>query len=35
VLQGDLAKGDTVGITVEPNGGSKQPTSKPVVAIPV
>lgn len=33
VLQGDLVKGDTVGITVEPQGGSKQPTSKPVVAL--
>lgn len=33
VLQGDLQKGDTVGITVEPAGGSKQPTSTPVVAL--
>ncbi|BDZ49226.1 hypothetical protein GCM10025867_14670 [Frondihabitans sucicola] len=33
VLQGDMAKGDTVGITVEPNGGSKQPTTKPIVAL--
>ncbi|AMM19906.1 hypothetical protein AX769_06730 [Frondihabitans sp. PAMC 28766] len=35
VLQGNLAKGDTVGITVEPNGGSRQPTTKPIVAISV
>jgi anti-sigma-K factor RskA len=33
VLQGDMKKGETVGITVEPDGGSKQPTSKPIVAI--
>ena len=35
VLQGDLVNGDTIGITVEPSGGSKQPTTKPIVAIPV
>jgi anti-sigma-K factor RskA len=33
VLQGDLNEGDVVGITVEPTGGSKQPTTKPVVAL--
>jgi anti-sigma-K factor RskA len=33
VLNGHMAKGDTVGVTVEPAGGSKVPTSKPVVAI--
>lgn len=33
VLQGDMAPGDTIGITVEPSGGSKQPTSKPIVTI--
>lgn len=33
VLQGDLVKGDLVGITVEPAGGSKQPTTTPVVAL--
>lgn len=33
VLHGAMHAGDTVGITVEPAGGSKQPTTKPVVAI--
>jgi Anti-sigma-K factor rskA len=33
VLSGRMAKGDTVGVTVEPSGGSKAPTTKPVVAI--
>ena len=33
VLKGYFQKGDTVGLTVEPHGGSKQPTTKPVVAI--
>lgn len=33
VLQGDFAPGDTIGMTVEPSGGSKQPTSKPIVTI--
>ena len=33
VLAGDMTKGDTVGVTVEPAGGSKAPTSKPIVAI--
>jgi anti-sigma-K factor RskA len=33
VLQGDLKSGDTIGMTVEPAGGSKQPTTKPIVAI--
>ena len=33
VLKGKLTHGATVGITVEPAGGSKQPTTKPVVAI--
>ena len=33
VLTGHMSKGDTVGVTVEPSGGSKAPTSKPVVAI--
>ncbi len=34
VLTGLMDGGDTVGITVEPAGGSKQPTTKPVAAIP-
>ncbi len=33
VLQGDMQAGDTVGITVEPAGGSKQPTTTPVAAL--
>ena len=33
VLSGHMAQGDTVGVTVEPSGGSKAPTTKPVVAI--
>jgi anti-sigma-K factor RskA len=34
VLKGEMNAGDTVGITVEPAGGSSSPTSDPVVAIP-
>ncbi len=34
VLKGSMTGGDIVGITIEPAGGSKQPTTKPVVAIP-
>ncbi|TXN32662.1 anti-sigma factor [Lacisediminihabitans profunda] len=34
VLDGAIVSGDTVGITVEPSGGSKKPTTKPIVAIP-
>ena len=33
VLTGELHKGDTVGLTIEPRGGSRQPTTKPVVTI--
>jgi anti-sigma-K factor RskA len=33
VLSGKMSQGDTVGVTVEPSGGSKAPTTKPVVAI--
>jgi len=33
VLTGDMAAGDTVGVTVEPSGGSTKPTSDPIVAI--
>jgi len=29
-----MSSGDTIGITVEPKGGSKKPTTEPVVAIP-
>lgn len=34
VLTGDMAAGDTVGVTVEPSGGSDRPTTDPIVAIP-
>ncbi|WIB37108.1 anti-sigma factor [Curtobacterium sp. MCJR17_043] len=34
VLRGTMVAGDTIGITVEPAGGSDQPTSEPVVAVP-
>jgi anti-sigma-K factor RskA len=33
VLEGSLTAGDTIGMTVEPKGGSKQPTTAPIVAI--
>jgi anti-sigma-K factor RskA len=33
VLDGKMSGGDTVGVTVEPDGGSVQPTTKPIVAI--
>jgi anti-sigma-K factor RskA len=33
VLSGQLRSGDTVGVTVEPSGGSKAPTTKPIAAI--
>ncbi|MCY7404104.1 MAG: anti-sigma factor [Cryobacterium sp.] len=32
VLEGRMRAGDQVGVTVEPNGGSDQPTSNPIVA---
>ncbi|GAB3607631.1 anti-sigma factor [Conyzicola nivalis] len=33
VLEGEMHAGDTVGVTVEPDGGSKTPTTAPIVAI--
>ncbi|MBP2459215.1 anti-sigma-K factor RskA [Clavibacter michiganensis] len=33
VLEGSYTPGDTVAITVEPEGGSEQPTSEPIVAV--
>jgi anti-sigma-K factor RskA len=33
VLDGSMKAGDTVGLTVEPSGGSNKPTTKPVVLI--
>lgn len=34
VLSGSMSPADTIGITIEPAGGSKQPTTKPIVAVP-
>ncbi|WP_025159503.1 anti-sigma factor [Leifsonia aquatica] len=34
VLAGTMKAGDTVGVTVEPSGGSPRPTTDPIVAIP-
>ncbi|MCJ1714550.1 anti-sigma factor domain-containing protein [Curtobacterium sp. VKM Ac-2922] len=34
VLSGSKSSGATIGITVEPAGGSKQPTTTPIVAVP-
>lgn len=33
VLDGKMSAGDTVGVTVEPRGGSQAPTTDPIVAI--
>ena len=33
VLEGTMGKGDTVGVTVEPHGGSTTPTTDPVLVI--
>mgnify|MGYP000911767092 FL=1 len=33
VLDGTMKAGDTVGVTVEPRGGSDAPTTDPVVVI--
>lgn len=33
VLEGQMAAGDTIGVTVEPRGGSPKPTTDPVVAV--
>lgn len=33
VLSGTMRRGDAVGITVEPTGGSKQPTTKPIAVL--
>jgi anti-sigma-K factor RskA len=34
LLDGTMTAGDTLGITVEPAGGSEKPTSAPIVAVP-
>lgn len=33
VLEGELGQGAVVGITVEPEGGSEQPTTEPILAV--
>ena len=35
VLASGVAKGDTLGLTVEPAGGSAQPTTTPILALPL
>jgi anti-sigma-K factor RskA len=35
VLAAGLAVGDRAGVTVEPAGGSAQPTTTPILAIPL
>jgi anti-sigma-K factor RskA len=34
VLEGSFTPGVAVGVTVEPEGGSPQPTTEPIVVIP-
>lgn len=34
VLDGKMAGGDTIGLTVEPAGGSPKPTTTPILAVP-
>jgi anti-sigma-K factor RskA len=34
-LAAPAAVGDTIGVTVEPDGGSEQPTSEPILAVPI
>ncbi|MDQ1597149.1 MAG: hypothetical protein QOI70_573 [Microbacteriaceae bacterium] len=34
LLDGTMTPGDTLGITIEPAGGSEKPTSAPIVAVP-
>jgi len=33
LLDGTMSAGDTIGVTVEPDGGSAKPTTKPILAI--
>jgi anti-sigma-K factor RskA len=35
ILATGVVKGDTLGLTVEPAPGSSQPTTKPIVALPL
>ncbi|MWB99471.1 anti-sigma factor [Agromyces seonyuensis] len=34
VLEGEMSAGDVVGVTVEPDGGSVQPTTDPIAVLP-
>lgn len=34
VLKGSMSDGATIGMTIEPAGGSKQPTTTPIMAVP-
>ena len=34
ILDGKMRAGDTIGITIEPSGGSEKPTTAPIVAVP-
>ncbi|XNN87760.1 anti-sigma factor [Curtobacterium flaccumfaciens] len=34
VLKGAMSEGATIGMTVEPEGGSEQPTTSPIMAVP-
>ncbi len=34
VLSGNMSAGDTIGLTVEPAGGSQSPTTPPILAVP-
>jgi anti-sigma-K factor RskA len=34
VLKGSMSEGATIGMTVEPEGGSEQPTTSPIMAVP-
>jgi hypothetical protein len=35
VVAAGIVKGDKLGLTVEPAGGSKQPTTTPILALPL
>jgi anti-sigma-K factor RskA len=34
VLAGSMDAGDTIGVTVEPSGGSKSPSTDPIIVVP-
>lgn len=35
LLEGGVATADTVGLTIEPSGGSEQPTTEPIAGVPL